>query len=184
LIIKIAKFQQAVPAKPEYCLCYYIMIFYILIRFFKSFLKFLLISTTFLCKFTRFYILEIFFKLRKSWGGARVAIACSPRVASKHLRFFDFEFNNTSRYVPQTATFEEQLKQYEASCQDWRKHHQTYPLLGQSARILFCFMATSVPCEGIFSDAGYTLWERRTALSAEKSEKIVLIQHNDKCSRI
>lgn len=40
-------------------------------------------------------------------------------------------------------------------------------------------MAISVPCESLFSDAGYALWQRRTALGAKKSEKVVLIQHNE-----
>lgn len=112
----------------------------------------------------------------------------SPRFATKSLKFFDNEFTSQQNYVPHSANVDEQLKQYETSCLDldlealdyWRKHHDKYPILGKVVRVLYCFMATSVPCEGLFSDAGYALWSRRTELSAEKSEKVVLIQHNAK----
>jgi hypothetical protein len=113
----------------------------------------------------------------------------SPRIATKRLKFFDNEFTTLQQhYVSHTANVDEQIKQYEMSHQDvemegldyWRRHHERYPILAKVVRVLYCFMATSVPCEGLFSDAGYALWSRRTALSADKSEKIVLIQHNEK----
>jgi hypothetical protein len=115
----------------------------------------------------------------------------SPKVPTKRLRFFDREFaNDTHEYIPSTSTLEQQFNKYKSSNEDddigalefWAKHESKYPMLAKVARVLFVFMASSVPCEGLFSDAGYALWERRTALSEEKSEKIVLIQHNLKCS--
>ena len=49
-------------------------------------------------------------------------------------------------------------------------------MLGQIARRLFSYQATSVPSERLFSSTGYTVWERRTSLSPSKVNKMMVIQ--------
>jgi hypothetical protein len=58
----------------------------------------------------------------------------------------------------------------------WRQYHVEYPMLAKVVRKLYCIMATSVPSESLFSQAGYEIWDRRNALGAEKAEQTVIIQ--------
>lgn len=111
-------------------------------------------------------------------------ITPTPRVETKKLRFFDVEFNNTSNYNPQTASLVDQIKEYQSAVVErelevldfWRKYSSRFPILAKIVKRVYCIQATSVPSERLFSAAGYSVWERRCALSPEKINKILVVQ--------
>ncbi|XP_039761896.1 zinc finger BED domain-containing protein DAYSLEEPER-like [Pararge aegeria] len=60
----------------------------------------------------------------------------------------------------------------------WLRHSKIYPTLAEIYRSRCNIVITSVPCERIFSKAGYILNERRTRLSSSKLEKLVFLNVN------
>lgn len=90
---------------------------------------------------------------------------------------------NTNKYNPKLATLDEEIKQYESATMVsdaisfWRDNQNYYPVLAKIAKHLFCYQASSVPSERLFSSAGYTLWDRRASLSPHKLDKIIVLQH-------
>lgn len=62
----------------------------------------------------------------------------------------------------------------------WRKHYFLYPNLSQLFKLHCCVLATSVPCERIFSKSGELISDRRTRLSSEKVKKLMFLSTNKK----
>ncbi|KAL0830016.1 hypothetical protein ABMA28_003474 [Loxostege sticticalis] len=60
----------------------------------------------------------------------------------------------------------------------WHERKLVYPLLYKYAIKRLHLIATSVPCERIFSKAGYTLNERRTRLRTKKLSQLLFINSN------
>ncbi len=60
----------------------------------------------------------------------------------------------------------------------WEKNKKRFKILYKVAKYFHTFSATSVPSERLFSDAGYTIWDRRTKLSPTKVNKILVIYEN------
>lgn len=60
----------------------------------------------------------------------------------------------------------------------WQDHQHQFPLLRKLIERLFCVVATSVPCERIFSKAGLILNEKRNRLKAEKLSMLLFLNHN------
>ncbi|CAB3240133.1 unnamed protein product [Arctia plantaginis] len=60
----------------------------------------------------------------------------------------------------------------------WHERRLVYPLLYQFMLKRLNLIATSVPCERIFSKAGYTLNERRTRLTTKKLSQLLFINSN------
>ncbi|XP_072375206.1 E3 SUMO-protein ligase ZBED1-like [Diabrotica undecimpunctata] len=60
----------------------------------------------------------------------------------------------------------------------WKNNRHNYPTLSSLVRNKFA-LATSVPCERLFSKAGQILNERRTRLSAQKVEKLLFLHINN-----
>lgn len=60
----------------------------------------------------------------------------------------------------------------------WKERKHLYPILYQLAMKRLCVLATSVPCERLFSKAGQILTERRNRLSTQKFEKILFLNSN------
>lgn len=60
----------------------------------------------------------------------------------------------------------------------WRKSAHNYPYLSRLVRARCCALATSVPCERLFSKAGIILNERRRSLSAKKLKYLLFINVN------
>ena len=58
----------------------------------------------------------------------------------------------------------------------WRANQTTYPLLARVARKIHCIPATSAAVERQFSSAGIVLNERRTCLSSDHLNDILLIR--------
>ena len=60
---------------------------------------------------------------------------------------------------------------------DWWKAHETeYPLLSKIARDYLCIMATSVPCEQLFSIAGLTITKSRNRLTGKSARAILYLK--------
>ncbi|CAF4948117.1 unnamed protein product [Pieris macdunnoughi] len=62
----------------------------------------------------------------------------------------------------------------------WRINQQIYPNLAKLAKIKLNAMASSVPCERLFSVAGNILTERRSRLGSRKLEQLLFLQQNKK----
>lgn len=60
----------------------------------------------------------------------------------------------------------------------WHERRHVYPLLYNYVLKRLHLVATSVPCERIFSKAGYTLNERRTRLKSKKLSQLLFISSN------
>lgn len=56
----------------------------------------------------------------------------------------------------------------------WKQMKTVYPNLFQLALLRLCVPSTSVPCERIFSKAGYTISDRRNRLSIKNAESLFL----------
>lgn len=62
----------------------------------------------------------------------------------------------------------------------WKQHRQMFPYLSKIAQEQLCTLATSVPCERLFSTAGQVLSDRRTRLSSKNVEMILFLNVNVK----
>nr|CAI5867975.1 unnamed protein product [Callosobruchus analis] len=60
----------------------------------------------------------------------------------------------------------------------WQQNQHLYPTLAKLVQDKFCILATSVPCERLFSKAGTIINERRTRLSAKHVQKILFLNVN------
>ncbi len=76
-----------------------------------------------------------------------------------------------SRYVGESPTSDSPIEW-------WRNNQARYPLLSQLARRYLIIPATSVPCERVFSTAGYIVSEKRSCLLPENVNKLVFLAEN------
>lgn len=60
----------------------------------------------------------------------------------------------------------------------WQNHHQKYPHLSKLIRLHGNIVATSVPCERIFSRAGLLISDHRTQLDHNTVAKLMFISGN------
>lgn len=60
----------------------------------------------------------------------------------------------------------------------WRQRKYIYPRLYQMVIRRLCVMATSVPCERIFSHAGQIVIEKRAKLKTKKISEIIFLNYN------
>lgn len=60
----------------------------------------------------------------------------------------------------------------------WKEHSEIFPVLSKLMKRRLCIMATSVPCERIFSKQGQTITERRAQLSSKKVSKLMFLNFN------
>lgn len=60
----------------------------------------------------------------------------------------------------------------------WKDNQNVYPRLFELMKKRHCILATSVPCERIFSKAGQTITEKRSRLSSKNFEKMIFINFN------
>ncbi|XP_053307988.1 E3 SUMO-protein ligase ZBED1-like [Spea bombifrons] len=93
--------------------------------------------------------------------------------------------NSSASTVNQQA--EQEISSFQTSeasslCQDplqwWKMHHTQYPLLARAARKLLAIPATSVPSSWLFTDAGVTVYRKRSALAAEHVDMLVFLNGN------
>ncbi|CAH1986951.1 unnamed protein product [Acanthoscelides obtectus] len=60
----------------------------------------------------------------------------------------------------------------------WSQRKHIYPKLYQIMKTRLCIMATSVPCERIFSKAGQIMNENRERLKTDKISEVVFLSYN------
>ena len=60
----------------------------------------------------------------------------------------------------------------------WKQNKETYPLLFECALKIFSIPATSVPCDRLFSESGYNIWDRRNRLAPESVDKMMVVYSN------
>ncbi|XP_045466082.1 E3 SUMO-protein ligase ZBED1-like [Harmonia axyridis] len=60
----------------------------------------------------------------------------------------------------------------------WKNHKERLPYLSKIAQDQLCTLATSVPCERLFSKAGNILTERRSRLNNKKTQMILFLNSN------
>ncbi|XP_045489807.1 zinc finger BED domain-containing protein 4-like [Pieris rapae] len=60
----------------------------------------------------------------------------------------------------------------------WRANQGVYPNLAKLAKLKLNAMATSVPCERLFSVAGNILTERRSQFGSRKAQQLIFLQQN------
>lgn len=60
----------------------------------------------------------------------------------------------------------------------WSERQKVYPQLYEIVKTRLCIIATSVPCERLFSKAGQVITDRRNRLESKKISKILFLNHN------
>ncbi|CAH2098399.1 unnamed protein product [Euphydryas editha] len=60
----------------------------------------------------------------------------------------------------------------------WHQRKDVYPRLYQLVKTRLCILATSVPCERIFSKGGQIITERRSRLDTKIIEEIIFLSYN------
>lgn len=60
----------------------------------------------------------------------------------------------------------------------WADRQKIYPWLSKLAKKHLCIVATSVPCERVFSKAGQVVTERRNRLKDKNVEQILFLHCN------
>ncbi|XP_072375369.1 E3 SUMO-protein ligase ZBED1-like [Diabrotica undecimpunctata] len=86
----------------------------------------------------------------------------------------------TSRAIIEVQRYleEDLADRNEDPLQWWRDHSYNYPHLSKVVIEKFGTVATSVPCERIFSKSGQLISERRSRLSVNKVEKLMFLNAN------
>lgn len=89
---------------------------------------------------------------------------------------------STSRSIIEIQRYleEDVLPRHNNSLLWWQEHKHMLPFLSDIAQEKLCILATSVPCERLFSKAGQVLTERRNRLSDRKAEMILFLNANMK----
>ena len=73
---------------------------------------------------------------------------------------------------------EEFANRRENALEWWKKHEYNYPNLIQIVKERFCALASSIPCERVFTKAGALLNERRFKLSSSKLKMFLFLNAN------
>lgn len=60
----------------------------------------------------------------------------------------------------------------------WKSNKHAFPNLSEIVKQKCCMVATSVPCERLFSKAGNIINERRTRISDKKVNKLLFLKQN------
>lgn len=111
----------------------------------------------------------------------------TTKSASALWNDFDAELNEYLRPHNQVAAGIKELEKYLKDemlprtgdpLKWWHERKNIYPILYNYMSKRLCIMATSVPCERIFSKAGLTLNTRRTSLKDDKVSKILFLNFN------
>lgn len=62
----------------------------------------------------------------------------------------------------------------------WKENQYLYPNLSMLVKRKLCAVATSVPCESLFSKAGEILSNRRRSLSSTCVQRLLFLNYNAK----
>lgn len=104
------------------------------------------------------------------------------RSYRKNAAAFRSKGTTTSRAIIEVQRYlqDELIGEKEDPFKWWDNHKHNYPLLSQLVRENCCALATSVPCERVFSKAGNILTERRSQLSSSKLKQLLFLNMNEK----
>ncbi|XP_033173496.1 zinc finger BED domain-containing protein 1-like [Drosophila mauritiana] len=100
---------------------------------------------------------------------------------------FDSEFKNTTKAANTTGSAEKEMEKYLEEefiprTADplvwWEQRKKLYPHLYSYSLKRLCLMATSVPCEHLFSSAGEIIRKRRMLLKPNKVENLMFLHSN------
>lgn len=99
----------------------------------------------------------------------------------KNVSKFQPKYTASSRAIIEVQRYleDEILSRNQNPLDWWRKNRCNYPFLSTLVRTRCCTLATSVPCERLFSKAGIILNERRTRLSTNKIKQLLFINVNN-----
>jgi len=121
---------------------------------------------------------------------ATTAAAASTSSDNGHdLLWGDFDSSLASIQPNPTSTAIVELRRYNEedivprqSCpmEWWKSRALVYPHLVKLAVKHACMMATSVPCERVFSQSGQLLNERRSRLKAKNVQMVMFLHQNSK----
>ncbi|KAL4112258.1 hypothetical protein QTP88_016079 [Uroleucon formosanum] len=90
--------------------------------------------------------------------------------------------NSTSAAIVEIDKYlqEPLIPRHESPLKWWKDNQNVYPCLFELMKKRLCILATSVPCERIFSKAGQTISEKRSRLSSKNFEKMIFVNFNSK----
>lgn len=117
-----------------------------------------------------------------------VAVAVQPQSVPKSI-WKDFESKMTnfrpegtahSRAIIEVQRYMDEsiISRTDCPLQWWKAHKAVYPHLYKVAVQKLNAMASSVPCERVFSAAGNIMTERRTRLGCRKLQQLLFLQQN------
>lgn len=88
--------------------------------------------------------------------------------------------NPTSAAIVEVDKYlqERLIPRHENPLKWWKDNRNVYPCLFELMKKRLCVLATSVPCERIFSKAGQTISEKRSRLSSKNFEKMIFLNFN------
>lgn len=102
-------------------------------------------------------------------------------------KMFDDQYSQNNVRVNPTAAGiieldkymnEPPINRHEDPLKWWTAHKLLYPHLFIIVKKRLCILATSVPCERLFSKAGLVITERRNRMLASKSSKVLFLNQN------
>lgn len=90
------------------------------------------------------------------------------------------ESSSTSKAIIEVQRYleEELVERDKDPLEWWKKYSYNYPYLSKVVREKFGVVATSVPCERVFSKSGQLISERRSRISSNKVKKIMFLNVN------
>ena len=102
------------------------------------------------------------------------------------LQLFDFNKDiNNSKTAARLNIIDREIYKFNSESSKnieplsfWNMNQETYPILFNVVKSIFCIPATSVPSEQLFSATGYTVWERRNKLNPLKIHKMMVVSEN------
>lgn len=119
---------------------------------------------------------------------AEIETATKPaQISKKNFSLWDKLDENVSKHKPKHTSSSRAIVEVQRYLDDdvltreknplqwWKENSYKYPFLGKLVRERCCVLATSVPCERLFSKAGNILNERRTRLSSRKLEQLLFL---------
>lgn len=108
----------------------------------------------------------------------------------KKISFWDSFDRAAQQHAPTTSKESRAIVELQRYLQDeliprksdplswWRENAYQYPLLSKLAKDYFCAIATSVPCERVFSKSGYMISDRRNRLKGTKVKQLMFLNAN------
>jgi len=110
------------------------------------------------------------------------AAAAAPAAKKQRIDVADFEDDEIDERFEADEVSAYVQARVDASNRDilvwWKEHSHQFPKLATLARQLFAIPASSAASERSFSAAGYTVSERRTALSPDTVDNILFLHSN------